>query len=189
MGNRAELHEPDFRMDREEFRTWVEQQPRGRYQRIDGVVVAMAPERSGHALVKAAARQELRRAARGAGLDCQVWPDGMTIEVGDSDFEPDAVLRCGTHNLPRDAVVVPDPLLIVEVLSPSTSGIDRSLKLREYFLLPSLQHYLIVWPDTPRIVRHSRTAAGGIETQLFTAGRMPLDPPGIIVSVEAFYEE
>ena len=189
MGNRAPLQEPDFRMGREEFRSWVEQQSRGRYQRIDGVVVAMAPERSGHNLVKAAARQELRRAARDAGMDCQVWTDGMTIEVGDSDFEPDAVMRCGTPNLPRDAMVVPDPLLIVEVLSPSTSGIDRSLKLREYFLLPSLHHYLIVWPDTPRIVRHSRTTDGSIETKLFTTGRMPLDPPGVVVSIEGFYEE
>ena len=189
MGNRAELQEPDFRMGREEFRTWVEQQSRGRYERIDGVVVAMAPERSGHNLCKAAAREELRRAVRAAGMPCQVWTDGMTIEVGDSDFEPDAVMRCGTPNLPRDTTVVPDPLLIVEVLSPSTSGIDRSLKLREYFRLPSLHHYLIVWPDTPRIVRHFRTASGNIETRLFTTGRMPLDPPGIIVSVEAFYEE
>ena len=189
MGNRADVQEPDFRMGREAFRTWVEQQSRGRYERIDGVVVAMAPERSGHALVKAAARQELRRATRDAGLGCQVWPDGMTIEVGDSDFEPDAVLRCGTPSLPRDAIVVPDPLLVLEVLSPSTSGIDRSLKLRQYFLLPSLQHYLIVWPDTPRIVRHSRTASGNIETTAFTAGNIQLDPPGIRVSVEAFYEE
>ena len=189
MGNRADLREPDFRMGREEYRAWAEQQPGGRHERIDGVVVAMAPERSGHALCKAAARDELRRAARIAGLTCQVWPDGMTIEIGDNDFEPDAVMRCSSPPLPRDATVVPDPLLIVEVLSPTTSGIDRSLKLREYFRLPSLRHYLIVWPDTPRIVRHSRMPAGDIETMVFTSGSIPLDPPGITVSVEAFYEE
>lgn len=87
MGNRTDPPVPDFRMGREAFRTWVGQQSHGRYQRIDGMVVAMAPERSGHALVKAAARQELRRAAQTAGLPCQVWLDGMTIEAGDSDFE------------------------------------------------------------------------------------------------------
>ena len=60
-------------------------------------------------------------------------PDGITIEVEDSDYEPDAVLRCG-ERLSNDAIAVPDPLVIVEVLSPTTGGIDRSLKLREYFV-------------------------------------------------------
>ncbi len=40
----------------------------------------------------------------------------MTIEVGDSDYEPDAVMRCGGPRLPGDAITVPDPLVIVEVL-------------------------------------------------------------------------
>ena len=33
-------------MTREEFLVWAEQQPAGRYERIDGMVVAMAPERA-----------------------------------------------------------------------------------------------------------------------------------------------
>lgn len=95
----------------------------------------------------------------------------------------------GAAPLPRDALAVPEPLIIVEVLSPTTNAIDRSLKRREYFRVPSLAHYLIVWPDTPRIVRHSRSAAGEIETTVFTTGTLPLDPPGIGVTVESCYEE
>jgi Uma2 family endonuclease len=68
----------------------------------------------------------------------------MSVEVGDSDHEPDAVVHCG-GKLPDDAVTVPDPLIIiVEVLSPSTSASDRAWKLQEYFRLPSLRHYLMI---------------------------------------------
>lgn len=188
MANRASQREPDFRMSREDYMAWAEQQPAGRYERIDGVVVAMAPERVGHNICKFAAHRALRDAVRQSGLPCQVLGDRVIVSVDDSDFEPDVVLHCA-ERLPRNAIAVPEPLIIVEVLSPSTSGIDRSLKLREYFRLPSLHHYLLVWPDESRIVRHSRTSSGPIETTLFTAGDIQLDPPGIRVPVEAFYEE
>jgi Uma2 family endonuclease len=185
---RALIHEPETRMTREEYRAWATRQPFGRFERIAGVVVAMAPERAAHNLRKGSARDALRRAVQDAGLPCQVYGDGMTIEVGESDYEPDAVLRCG-QPLSGDAMAIPDPLVIVEVLSPTTSGIDRGVKLRDYFTVPSLQHYLIVWPDTTRIVRHSRLPEGGIATEVLTVGELRLDPPGITLTVEDFYAD
>jgi Uma2 family endonuclease len=143
---RALMPEPEERMTREEYRAWTKQQQSHRFERIEGVVVAMAAERAAHNLRKGSARDALRATVQRAGLPSQVFGDGMTIEVGDSDYEPDAVVRCGGDRLPADAMAVPDPLVIVEVLSPTTSGVDRGLNLRDYFRLPSLQHYLIVWP-------------------------------------------
>jgi Uma2 family endonuclease len=124
-----------------------------------------------------------------AGLPCEVFADGMTIEVGDSDYEPDAVMRCGGPRLPGDAMAVPDPLVIVEVLSPTTSGVDRGLKLRDYFRLPTLQHYLIVWPETPRIVRHSRMPGGDVATKVCASGDIALDPPGLTLAFADFYAD
>ncbi len=174
-------------MTREEFLAWVEQQPCGRFERIDGVVVAMAPERASHNLRKAAAREALRRAVREARLtSCEVFTDGMTVQVENSDYLPDAVLRCGTR-LPRDSTVVPDPMVLVEVLSPDSGTRDRATKLRAYFKLPSVQDYLIVWPDAQRIVRHSRMPNDQVATQVFASGEIGLDPPGIMVTVEEFY--
>ena len=153
---RAQTYEPEAPMTRDEFLAWAERQPSGRFERIDGIVVAMAPERASHNLRKGAVRDALRRAVREAGLtSCQVFGDGMTVQVENSDFEPDALLRCGPL-LPGDATRVSDPLVPVEVLSPDSGTRDRATKLRAYFKLPSVQHYLIVWPDEPRIVRHSR---------------------------------
>lgn len=185
----AQTREPDAAMTREEYLTWVEQQPTGRFERIDGIVVAMAPERASHNLRKAAAWNALRRAVRDAGMTgCQVFTNGLTVQVDDSDFEPDAMLRCGPP-LPSSTIFAPDPLVLVEVLSPDSGTRDRAIKFHAYFKLPSVQHYLIVWPDEPRIVRHSRATSGSIATEVFTAGPIQLDPPGITVSVEEFYAD
>ena len=90
MANRAADLTPDVCMSREEYRRWAEQQPNGRFERVDGVVVAMAPERSNHARRKALVWLALRQAIAVAGVPCEAFPDGMTIEVDDSDYEPDA---------------------------------------------------------------------------------------------------
>jgi Uma2 family endonuclease len=174
-------------MTREEFLAWAERQPSGRFERIDGIVVAKAPERASHNRRKGAARDALRRAIRDAGLtSCEAFGDGMTVQVENSDFEPDAILRCGPR-LPDDVTRVSDPLVLIEVLSPDSGTRDRATKLRAYLRLPSVRHYLIVWPDEPRIVWHSRLQEGEIATQVCVSGEMRLDPPGITITVEQFY--
>ena len=186
---RVQIHEPETPMTRNEYLAWVAQQPSGRFERIDGIVVAMAPERASHNLRKDAARDAMRRAVRQAGLtSCQVFDSGMAVQVEDSDFEPDAVLRCGPL-LPGDATKVPDPLVLVEVLSPDSGTRDRATKLRAYFKLPSVRHYLIVWPEEPRVVRHSRMPNDQVATQVFASGEITLSPPGITVTVEEFYRD
>jgi Uma2 family endonuclease len=186
---RGRTHEPETAMTRAEFLAWVDQQPSGRFERIDGIVVAMAPERASHNRRKGAARDALRRAAGEAGLtSCEAFADGMAVQVENSDFEPDALLRCGPP-LPGDATRVPDPVVLVEVLSPDSGTRDRATKLRAYFRLPSVRHYLIIWPDEPRIVRHSRVPDDQVATQVFMSGEIGLDPPGITVTMEEFYAD
>jgi Uma2 family endonuclease len=185
----AQTHEPEARMTPAEFLAWAEQQPSGRFERIDGVVVAMAPERASHNRCECATRDALRRAVSKAGLtSCEVFTGSMTVQVENSDFQPDALLRCGSR-LPGDTTRVSDPLVLVEVLSPDSGTRDRATKLRAYFKLPSVQHYLIVWPDEQRIVRHSRMPDDQLATQVFMSGEISLDPPGITVTVEEFYAD
>ena len=186
--------EPPLTMTRDEYFTWAEQRISGRYERINGVVVArdgtsaMAPERASHNLQKFRTALVLDTAVRSAGWPCNVFTDGMTVSVEDSDYEPDAIVRCGPP-LSGNTIAVPDPLIIVEVLSPSTAAIDRAWKLQEYFKLPSVRHYLIVWPDIQQIVHHYRNTASQIETQLITTGTIGLDPPGITVLLEDIYSD
>ncbi len=126
-------------LSREEYRRWAEAQPRGRYERVGGEVVAMAPERGAHLEIKAATWLALRQAIA-AGVPCQALPDGATVEIDDeTDYEPDAVVNCG-ERMARDAVAVPNPVVVVEVLSPSTRSVDTGAKLTDYFRVPSVRH-------------------------------------------------
>lgn len=184
---RTQTHEPESPISREEFLSWVNQQPCGHYERINGVVVAMAPERASHNRVKRSAWQALARALSQAGLtSCEAFGDGMTVSVENNDFEPDALIRCGPR-LPDDSTRVSDPVVLIEVLSPDSGARDRAIKLSAYFKLSSVQHYLIVWPEERRIVCHSRVPEAQVATQTFTSGQIRLDPPGITVSVDEFY--
>ena len=77
--------------------------------------------------------------------------------------------------------------ILMEVLSPSTRGVDTGLKLVGYFQLPSVVHYLVV--DTVRevVIHHSR-AGDAIATALLRDGRARLDPPGIEIDIASFFE-
>ena len=77
--------------------------------------------------------------------------------------------------------------MLVEVLSPDSGTRDRAIKLRAYFKLPSVQHYLIVWPEERRIVRQLQIPNDQLSTQVFVSGEIRLDPPGILMTVEEFY--
>ena len=183
--NRA-LPETDRRYTREEYRRWCEMQPRGRFERVDGEIVAMSPERIGHVRIKGAVYLALRRAVAAAGLPCEAFPDGVTVETGDSDYEPDALVNCG-EPMGDDAIAAPNPLIVVEVLSPGTSSTDTGAKLAAYFQVPSITHYLIVHPIRRTVIHHRRTGSG-IETRIIVNGPIEMDPPGLTITTEEIYE-
>lgn len=180
------LTDPDRFFTREEYRLWCANQPKGRFERVDGHIVAMAPERIGHARVKAAIWLALRNAIRTAGVPCQALPDGVTVEIGESDYEPDALVNCGT-TLDRNAIAATNPVIIVEVLSPGTAETDTGGKLAAYFAVPSVAHYLIVHPDK-RVITHHRRNGLSIDTQIIGSGDIVMNPPGITITVDAIYD-
>ena len=174
-------------MSRTEYRRWAEAQPRGRYERVAGEVVAMAPERVAHVRVKTRTWRALEQAIRAAGRPCEALGDGVTVEVGDdTDYEPDVVVNCG-EPIAGDEVAAPRPVVVVEVLSPSTQSVDTGTKFTDYLKVPSIRHYLIVRADRPAVIHHHRRDDGGIETRLAAEGRIALDPPGIGIAIEDFY--
>jgi len=173
---------PKQRMTVDEFLVWAEAQP-GRYELHGGEVFSMAAERTVHAEVKFAVQSALQAGIRKAGLPCFMLPDGMTVRItNDTAHEPDALVYCGPK-LPANAIEVPNPVIVVEVLSPSTRRIDASKKLGGYFSLQSLHHYLIVDPEKPPLIHHQRQADGTILTRLISDGTVHLDPPGFSIQM------
>jgi Uma2 family endonuclease len=173
------------RFTREEFHRWSEGQT-GRYERVAGEPVAMSPEQIEHVRLKSRVWAALDRAVREGGLDCEALADGVTIEVdADTDYEPDAVVNCGPRLLP-DATAATHPVIVVEVLSPSTQSVDSSEKLADYFRVPTIQHYLIVRARKQEIIHHWR-AGQEIISRMVNIGSIRLDPPGIVLDVAEVY--
>jgi Uma2 family endonuclease len=105
----------------------------------------------------------------------------MSVRVNERTvYEPDALVRCGTP-LPGDAVEVGDPVIVVEVVSPSSRGIDRGVKLAGYFSMPSVRHYLIVDTEKRVVIHHQRGEDGRIEVRILHDGPLTLDPPGLAI--------
>ena len=176
------------RMTVDEYLAWAEDQP-GRYELHKGEVQPMSPETAGHADAKAAVYVALLNAIRQRRVACRVFPDGMTVRIDQTTaYEPDAVVYSG-EKIARSAVEVPNPLIVVEVLSQSTRQVDVSIKLAGYFRLPSVAHYLIVDPSEPMIVHHARSVGGDIVTRVVTEGTIALDPPGVVIAIEDIYAE
>jgi Uma2 family endonuclease len=177
---------PQQKMTVDEFLAWAEGKP-GRFELYAGVVYAMAPERAGHAEVKFAVQTALRSAIRKAGLPCHMLPDGMTVRIDKyTAHEPDALVYCG-EELSSTAIEVPNPIIVVEVLSPSTRHIDASTKLAGYFRIPDVQHYLIVDPDSRLVIHHARGGGEMVATRVVHQGSIPLYPPGIEVAIADFF--
>ena len=177
---------PKTRMTVDEYLAWTEEQP-GRYELLDGAVFAMSPEGAGHAEKKAAVHAALLAGIRARGLACYPLPDGMTVRINDvTAYEPDALVYCG-EKLPPTAVEVRNPVIVVEVLSPSTRHVDLSAKLADYFRLPSIAHYLIVDPEKPRVIHHARATGDTILTRIVSEGTIRLDPPGFEFAMADIY--
>ena len=170
-------------MTAEAFLAWAMEQPEGqRYELDGGEVVAMAPERIAHARAKVRFLRRFADAIDAQGLTCEVFGDGMAVRVdADTVYEPDMLVRCGPP-LDDTAVVIGDPMIIVEVVSPSSRRRDSGSKLEAYFRLPSVRHYLIVKTDNQAIIHHRRDEAGEISTRIVRDGVIALDPPGLVVT-------
>jgi Uma2 family endonuclease len=177
------------RMTADEFIAWAMQQPEGeRYELVAGEVVAMAPERVSHTRIKHLAWLRLREALRALGLPCEAFGDGMSVRVDETTvYEPDGLVRCG-EPVDDDAIEIDDPIIVVEVVSPSSRARDAGAKLADYFRLPSVRHYLIIKSESRTVIHHGRTEDGRIETHVVRSGALHLDPPGITVDVETFFE-
>jgi len=93
----------------------------------------------------------------------------------------EGILYCGTP-LPGDALEVPNPVVLVEILSPSNALQDLRDKLEGYFRVPSIAHYLIVDPDKRMIIPHARGSRDVIATRLVGEGALRLDRPGIEIA-------
>jgi Uma2 family endonuclease len=177
------------RMTADEFIAWAMEQPEGERHELEaGEVVSMAPERAGHWRVKARVVRALTEAIEQVGLECEVFSDRVAVEVStDTVYEPDAMVLCGAPVF-DDTAKMKDPVIVVEVLSPSTGARDAGAKLVDYFGIPSLRHYLLVSGKTRTVIHHARSEGREIATRIVREGVVRLDPPGVALDIGGLFQ-
>jgi Uma2 family endonuclease len=175
---------PKQTMTVDEFLEWADTQDEGRYELFDGVVIAMSPQRAFHVRSKETAQAELRAAIARKNAPCESSLDGLAVRIDEkTSFVPDIVVNCG-ERVADIQMVAPNPVIVVEVLSPSTQQVDKSRKLIGYFRVPGLIHYLIIDVEKRAIIHHRRKGETSIDTTLIRKGTIALEPPGIEIQAE-----
>jgi Uma2 family endonuclease len=131
-----------------EYLAWENEQAE-RNEFFRGEVFAMVGGRRGHGRVVANLMRHL-----GNHLDdtpCQAFSENMKVQVGEEAvLYPDVFVTCDQRFSASESLFTA-PVLIIEVLSPSTQRYDRSEKFAIYRKLGSLREYALTDPDTRRV--------------------------------------
>ena len=144
---------PTWSLD--DFLTWENAQVE-KHEFYRGEVFAMVGGRRTHGRVVLNLGYALN--ARLAGSPCQVFAEGMKVQIGtDTILYPDIFVTCDKVDLATE-MIFRAPMLVVEVLSPSTQAYDRSQKFALYRRLASLQEYLLIDPESRRVEAFRRNA-------------------------------
>ncbi len=140
-------------LDRESFE---------RSEFLDGEIIALSGASRRHNLIVTNLIGELRQALK--GKPCEVYPSDMRVHVPStgSYVYPDVSVVCGDPSFEDGRFdVLLNPIMVIEVLSPSTEIFDRGRKFAHYRTLPSLDTYLLVSQDEARLELFRRQQQGG----------------------------
>lgn len=131
-----------------------------RYEYHDGEIVAMSGGTNRHNKLTGNIYVPLKLAADRSG--CETFMENVKLFRHQSPryLYPDAMVTCAALDK-RSHNGVRQPWLVVEVLSKGSAHRDVGFKMREYFRLPSLQHYLVVAQELCFVQHFQRQAAGG----------------------------
>ena len=130
------------------------------FELVEGVIVMMANPTETHEQIASNIGAPLKLAMDHRGR--RTYQGGMRVQRSDDKRDtdktrPDVVVRCGPASA---GTFITDPLIIVEVLSPSTIDIDRGPKLDFYKSLATVRHIALVYQDQMRIEHYRRTDTG-----------------------------
>lgn len=153
-----------------------------KFELVDGVIQMMTGGTRAHSRVGGNVFAFLRVAMRGSG--CRPHGPDMGIRVDDHNVRyPDVSVFCGsseTANHDRD-LVADDPVVIVEVLSPSTAQEDQGDKLQQYRALRTLETIVLIDPVLEQTRVFQRRDAVGWDDAPFARRDVALPRLGVVI--------
>ena len=172
------VHAP-VRMTKEAFLAWVDQRDE-RYEFSGGRVIMMVRVTRNHARVTRNVVMAL--GARLPAESYDVFSESFAVHVEDSVRFPDVLVE------PRQpdgkSLRAESPILIVEVLSPGSLHLDFGEKRHEYLTLPTLETYLIIEPNEPRVWAWQRTdGAFPSDPEIIEGPGKQVDLPALAIDI------
>ncbi len=133
----------------EAFDAFLETQDGPRlFELVEGVIVMMSNPTETHEKIAGNIGAPLKLAMD--KRNCRTYLGGMRVQLsakrdGIDKTKPDVLVRCGVTA--RSSTFVVDPIIAVEVLSPSTIDFDRGPKLDFYKSFQTMMHIVLVYQD------------------------------------------
>jgi Uma2 family endonuclease len=168
-----------------------EEQADYRSEYYQGEIFAMAGGTANHNLIALNVAASLRSALR--GKPCKAFMADMRVLVKRHQLYtyPDVMAVCGPLKYaPGRNDTVTNPVLIVEVLSPSTEAYDRGKKFEFYRTIDSLQEYILVDQARIYVERHRPLGLGRWEMTAFETPTdvLALASVGVELTLAGIYE-
>jgi len=140
----------------------IERDALERHEYFDGEIFQMAGSSNEHNLITSniiiSLGSQLKK------RNCRVYPPDMRVHIPKTGLftYPDVLVVCGKPQfLPDENLdTLTNPILIIEILSPSTEGYDRGAKFDNYRSLESLREYLLVSQDAKKVIRYTKQTDG-----------------------------
>lgn len=169
-----------------------ERTARERHEYRNGDIIAMAGGSVRHSLILANLIRELGNALK--GKPCNVFESNLRIRISRTPLYtyPDASIVCGKPEIdPNDDALetITNPRTLFEVISPSTEAYDRGEKFTRYRQIASLQEYVLVSQDEPRVELFLRQAEGTWLFKVFSGldAKVTLEGLSLAVSLREIY--
>lgn len=143
----------------EEYLAW-ERKADIKHEYLRGEIIAMSGASRAHSLIVTNISGELYIQLKGG--TCEVHTNDMRVRTSPetSYFYPDVVVVCDKPRFEDNTFdTLLNPMVLVEVLSPSTPAYDRGEKFKHYQQLTSLQEYILVSQDEVGVERYRRQGA------------------------------
>jgi Uma2 family endonuclease len=173
-------------MTRDQFFDWAEAQD-ARYEFDEFKPVAMTGGNLNHNRIAFNVHRTLHSRLRGSGCE----PLGLDVgvaTVGDTVRYPDAVVTCSPAQ--GGSRLVPNPVVVFEVISATSGHVDRIVKVREYAAVDSIRRYVIVESASVGLSVHERQAAGQkwTVTTIMADDLLTVPEIGVEIPIAEIYE-
>ena len=146
--------------------------------------VAMAGGSDAHAGIQNNLARILYNQLR--GKPCRPRGPDMKVQTSNGYRYPDAFVYCTP--VPPGTDIVTDPVVVFEIISPSTARDDKTTKLIEYRSLPSVQRYAMIEQDEMLVTIIARTDTGWSFEILDANGTIAMPEIGIAIPMADLYE-